>query len=69
MKERAKAVRGVKVFSATMAKERNAIGDRVTDWIRDEHRRSPRFEILDYIVTQSSDSEFHCYTMTMFYRA
>ena len=55
---------GVKVFSATKAKEREALGEHVTAWIR----RNPDAEIVDKIVTQSSDSEFHCLTITLFYR-
>jgi hypothetical protein len=39
------------------------MGDRVTDWIRD----NPNATIIDKIVTQSSDSEFHCLTITLFY--
>jgi hypothetical protein len=54
---------GVKVFSATKAKEREALGDNVTTWIR----QNPDAEIVDKIVTQSSDSEFHCLTITLFY--
>lgn len=54
---------GVKVFSATKAKEREGLGDQVTEWIRS----NPECEILDKIVTQSSDSEFHCLTITVFY--
>ncbi len=56
-------VTGVKVFSATKAKEREALGDEVTRWIRD----NPDSEIVDKIVTQSSDSEFHCLTITLFF--
>lgn len=55
---------GVKVFSATKAKEREALGEQVTAWIR----RNQDVEIVDKIVTQSSDSEFHCLTITLFYR-
>jgi hypothetical protein len=36
----------------------------VTDWIRSH----PDHEIVDKIVTQSSDSEFHCLTITLFYK-
>ena len=54
----------VKVFSATLAKKRAALGEEVTDWIR----RNPRATIVDKIVTQSSDAEFHCLTITLFYR-
>ena len=54
---------GVKVFSATKAKERELLGEEVTRWIR----ANPDAEIVDKIVTQSSDSEFHCLTITLFY--
>jgi hypothetical protein len=54
---------GVKVFSATKAKEREGLGEQVTKWIR----ANPESEIIDKIVTQSSDSEFHCLTITLFY--
>ena len=54
---------GVKVFSATKAKEREELGEKVTGWIR-EHKG---FQVVDKIVTQSSDREFHCLTITIFY--
>jgi hypothetical protein len=57
-------VTGVKVFSATKAKERELLGELITDWIR----TNPSCEIVDKIVTQSSDSEFHCLTITLFYK-
>lgn len=57
-------VTGVKVFSATKAKEREALGEKVTEWIR----TNPSYEMIDKIVTQSSDSEFHCLTITVFYK-
>lgn len=57
-------VTGVKVFSATKAKERESLGEQITAWIRG----NPDCEIVDKIVTQSSDSEFHCLTITLFYR-
>ena len=55
---------GVKVFSATRARERQGLGDRVTEWIEDH----PDVEIVDQTITQSSDLEFHCLTITLFYR-
>jgi hypothetical protein len=55
---------GVKVFSATKAKERETLGEQVTGWLR----RNPKLEVVDKIVTQSSDAEFHCLTITLFYR-
>jgi hypothetical protein len=57
-------VMGVKVFSATKAKERDLLGESITEWIRTH----PQLDIIDKIVTQSSDSEFHCLTITLFYR-
>jgi folate-dependent tRNA-U54 methylase TrmFO/GidA len=55
---------GVKVFSATMKNDRDRLGEDVTEWLR----RHPNVEIVDKIVTQSSDSEFHCIAITLFYR-
>jgi len=55
---------GVKVFSATKARDRDELGERITDWLR----AHPSFEMLDVVVTQSSDAEFHCLTITLFYR-
>jgi hypothetical protein len=57
-------INGAKVFSATRAKEREEIGEAITRWLR----ANPHFEIVDKIVTQSSDHEFHCLTVTLFYR-
>ena len=56
---------GVKVFSATKARERESLGERITDWI---DSNSKRYEIVETVVTQSSDREFHCLTITVFYR-
>ena len=55
---------GVKVFSATMARDRDYLGDRVTAWMY----AHPSVRVVDKIVTQSSDREFHCLTITLFYR-
>lgn len=55
---------GVKVFSATKAKEREGLGEQVTAWLRS----NKDVEVVDKIVTQSSDSEFHCLTITLFYK-
>ena len=56
---------GAKVFSATKAREREELGETVTRWMR----QHPECEIIDKIVTQSSDREFHCLTVTLFYCA
>ncbi len=55
---------GVKVFSATKAREREELGETITRWIRS----NAEIEIVDRVVTQSSDDEFHCLTITLFYR-
>ena len=54
---------GVKVFSATMARDRANLGDDVTVWLKE----NSDIQIVDKVVTQSSDSEFHCITITLFY--
>jgi hypothetical protein len=56
---------GAKVFSATKARERENLGAVITKCIR-EHED---VEIIDKIITQSSDREFHCLTLTVFYQA
>ncbi len=55
---------GVKVFSATKAKEREELGEVINRWIRD-HRE---VEIVDRVVTQSSDNEFHCLSVILFFK-
>jgi hypothetical protein len=55
---------GVKVFSATKAREREELGEAVTRWLRS----NTEVEIVDRVVTQSSDDEFHCLTIVLFYR-
>lgn len=56
---------GVKVFCATMVNERAALGEKVTAWLE---RRASTIDIVDIVVTQSSDAAFHCVTITVFYR-
>ena len=56
-------IAGVKVFTATKARDREALGEAVTRWLGE----NPRLRILDKIVTQSSDSQFHCLTITISY--
>ena len=55
---------GLKVFSATKARDREVLGDVITEWIRTHSE----LELLDKIVTQSSDAEFHCIAITLIYR-
>lgn len=58
------AFTGVKVFSATKAREREELGDAITRWMRD----NPNLEVVDREVRQSSDNEFHCLSILIFYR-
>ena len=55
---------GMKVFSTTLARDREQMGDTITRWLAD----NANLEIVDKTVTQSSDKEFHCLTITLFYR-
>ena len=55
---------GVKVFSTTLARDRETMGENITKWLRE----NPGAEVVDRVVTQSSDKEFHCLTITLFYR-
>jgi hypothetical protein len=54
---------GVKVFTATKARDREELGEAVTRWIA----ANPSHRIVDKVVTQSSDREFHCLSITVFY--
>jgi hypothetical protein len=54
---------GVKVFSATMAHDRENLGEKVTAWIRG----NPGCHLVDTVVTQSSDQAFHCIAITLFF--
>jgi hypothetical protein len=54
---------GVKVFSATTARDRAQLGDRATRWLEEND-----VDIVDHLVRQSSDHEFHCVTIILFYK-
>lgn len=51
------------MFTATKAKDREQLGDSVTRWLSE----NPTVKIIDKTVTQSSDSQFHCLTITLLY--
>lgn len=55
---------GAKVFSATKAREREELGEQITRWLK----ANPQIRLVDKTVTQSSDREFHCLTVTLFYQ-
>lgn len=54
----------VKVFSASRASERSALGEKITTWLA-EH---PDLEVVSKSVTQSSDTAYHAITIVVFLR-
>ena len=54
---------GVKIFSATMFALREQLGETVTAWMA----ANPQLIVTEFVVTQSSDSQFHCVAITVFY--
>ena len=54
----------VKVFSATKQRERDALGETVSRWLQE---RRGEIDIVDKMVSQSSDSEYHCIAISVFY--
>ena len=54
---------GVKVFSATMAQDREQLGEKLTAWLGER----PECKVVDTVVTQSSDEAFHCLAITVFW--
>jgi hypothetical protein len=54
---------GLRVFPATTAQERDQLGEKIRQWIS----AHPGVEIVDKIVTQSSDSAFHFLSIALFF--
>ena len=54
---------GVKVFSTTKFREREMMGETITQWLSER----PEIEIISKEVRQSSDHEFHCLSIVFFY--
>lgn len=55
----------VKVFSATKARERGALGEVVTAYLKQLPEGT---EVVDCKVVQSSDNEFHCLSVVLLLR-
>jgi hypothetical protein len=51
----------VKVFSATKLKDRESIGERVTNWIA----ANPSARVVKTFVALSSDDRFHCFSIVL----
>lgn len=58
-----KSFNGLRVFSATMVADRDLLGEKVTEWMR----ANPHITVTQTVVTQSSDDQFHCIAITVFY--
>jgi hypothetical protein len=63
MTEEKQKVNGVQVFSATKFRDREAMSNVITRWLRN----NPELEIVERVVRQSSDREFHCLSIVLFY--
>jgi len=55
---------GVKVFGATMFGQRAKLGETVTEWLA----AHPEIEVVDMVVAQSSDAQYHCVSICVFYK-
>jgi hypothetical protein len=55
---------GVKVFTTTLARDREVMGEAIGRWLA-EH---PDLELVSKEIRQSSDREFHCLSIVLFYR-
>lgn len=49
------------VFSATKHRDRAELGDKVTGWLAEYNGA-----VVDKVVCQSSDSEYHCLSIVLF---
>lgn len=54
---------GLKVFSRTLARDREVLGEEVTRWISE----NKELEVVDCEIRQSSDKEFHCLSIIIFF--
>jgi len=54
----------MKVFSTTLQRDRDVMGERISQWLKDHPELTP----VETQVTQTSDREYHCLTVTLFLR-
>ncbi len=59
-----KGFTGMKVFTTTLARDREVMGATITKWLA-EH---PELETVNHEVRQSSDQQFHCLSIIVYYR-
>ena len=53
----------MKVFSTTMFAPHEQLDETVTAWMA----TNPHLVMTEFVVTQSSDNQFHCIAITVFY--
>lgn len=56
---------GIKIFSSTTPDKRNTLGETATAWLTEQRGR---IVIDGFKVMQSSDAEYHCVSILVFYR-
>ena len=56
---------GIKIFSSTTPDKRNTLGETATAWLTEQRSR---IVIDGFKVMQSSDAEYHCVSIMVFYR-
>lgn len=55
---------GVKVFGASVFAHRAKLGETVTQWLE----AHPEIRLVDMVVTQSSDAQYHLVSICVFYK-
>jgi folate-dependent tRNA-U54 methylase TrmFO/GidA len=53
-----------KVFTTTLARDREAMSERINAWLADH----PELTVVDREVRLSSDRQFHCLSIILFFR-
>jgi len=61
------AFNGVQIFAATLAHQRDQLGETVTAWLKAAREQRPGFQVVEILVRQSSDAAFHCLTILIFF--
>jgi hypothetical protein len=56
------SISAVKVFTATRAADRDALGTKLSAWLQ----QHPELQVERTFVAQSSDASFHCLSIVLF---
>lgn len=56
------SISAVKVFTATRAADRDALGNKLSAWLQSH----PEYDVVRASVAQSSDASFHCLSIVLF---